>query len=99
MYASASLLSSSRSSSCKRCAVTSSASFAASLALDPAEDKGTPKTLGEFYDTGVSATGNLADKYSELATRDDNGVFRDFLNATYPYLKDGPTASEIFSSQ
>lgn len=56
------------------------------------------QTWGDFYQVGTKATGDLASTYAELAKRDDNAVFRDFLNATYPYLKAGATASEIFAS-
>lgn len=56
-----------------------------------------PKTWGELYKVGTNATGDLASTYAELAKRDDGAVFRDFLNATYPYLKAGATASEIFA--
>jgi hypothetical protein len=64
-----------------------------------ASNLGTPQTWGELYQTGTKATGDLATTYIELAKRDDNAVFRDFLNATYPYLNAGATASEILSSQ
>jgi hypothetical protein len=57
------------------------------------------QTWGDFYQVGTKATADLATTYAGLAKRDDNAVFREFLNATYPYLKAGATASEIFASE